>query len=123
MLHYKTSLLGNAGWGDALLPASLPVRSLGWRLGVDGQGVDTRSHLMTERMIHEAVPRRPRQAFEGGGPDMDREVPALAGTGMAGMQVAVVDHAQLARRERLPQQAVDQFSVRKGGGVYRGLGS
>jgi len=66
-----------------------------------------------QRIIHKTVSSHAAQAGEARTADVHREVPAFAGTGMAGMQMAVVVHLQLAGRQCLAQSVFDL------GGVHR----
>jgi len=85
-----------------------PARSARLRgAGVDCQGVDAARHQGVQGIIYEPMTGDPAEAFEAGAGDGDAEVAALAGTGMAGVQVAVVDDGERFGRERSAQGRLD----------------
>ena len=85
-----------------------PARSARLRgAGVDRQGVDAARHQGVQGIIYEPMTGDPAEAFEAGAGDGDAEVAALAGTGMAGVQVAVVDNDERLRSERGTQGRLD----------------
>ena len=61
------------------------------RMRLDSQRMDAGGHQQAQSIIHEAMSRHAAAAGEPCTGDAHAEVPALAGTGMAGMQVAFVD--------------------------------
>ena len=92
---------GMAGCADELGQARDPgfgstagVSSLVGRMRLDGQRVDADRHQQAQRIIHKAMPRHAVQPGKARAGDAHAEMPALARTGMAGMQVAVVLHLQ-----------------------------
>ena len=85
--------------------ASVRLRSA----GVDREGVNAARHQGVQGIIYEAMPADAAEAFEPGAGDGDAEVPPLAGTGMADVEMAVVDDRQRLRSERLAQDGVDLF--------------
>jgi hypothetical protein len=62
--------------------------------GIDGQGVDAAWNQGVQGIIYEAMPLQPGLADEAFADNSDAEVTALARTGVAGMQVAVILHFQ-----------------------------
>jgi hypothetical protein len=76
-------------------------------LGLDGQGMNALGRQGTQGIIHEAMSREPGEPAEVRARDLHREVPSFAGTGVAGVLVAVVAHLQPGGRETLAQAAFD----------------
>ena len=70
-----------------------------------------------ERIIHKAVPRHAAQAFEALADQTHGKVPPFAGSGVAGVKVAVVRDDQGMRVERSPQGRLDVLCA-----LARGLG-
>jgi len=73
--------------------------------------MDAQRHQWAEGIIYEPVPAHARQATEGFARDANAEVPALARTRMAGVQVAVVLHLETLWRQGGAQGALDVFAA------------
>ena len=58
-------------------------------------------------IIYEPVPGNTRQTVEALGRDSHREVPAFAGAGVAGVQVAVVEDFEFQRRQCAKHRVFD----------------
>ena len=85
-----------------------PARSARLRsAGVDRQGVDAARHQGVKGIIYEPMAGDAAEAFEPRAGDGDAEMASLAGTGMPGMQVAVVDDSDRFGCERSAQRRLD----------------
>ncbi len=85
-----------------------PARSARLRsAGVDRQGMDAARHQGAQGIIYEAMSAHPAKAFEARAGDRDAEVAPFTGTGVARVQVAVVDHGERFGRERGTQGRLD----------------
>ncbi len=97
--------------------------------GIDREGVDTAGHQRIERIINEAMPGYATKALEAAADEENAEMPALAGTGMAGMQVAVVRHFEALGLQRSRECGLDfdgadaHFSVTDSGARSSRVGS
>ena len=74
---------------------------------VDREGMDAAWHQRVQSIIYEAMPGDAAEAFEAGAGDAHAEMPTLSGTGVAGVQVAVVLDLELSRRQRLSKGDLD----------------
>lgn len=90
---------------------------------LDGQRVNALGDHPAQGIIHEAMAGNSAQSGHAISDDSHPQMRAFAGPGMAGVQVAVVDHFQrLQRAQGLAQDAVDfgGGDVRHGGGDQAG---
>ncbi len=82
----------------------------------DGDGVDALGNEKVQCIIHKAMARDARLPFEQWGRDTHPEVRAIAlgaGTGMAGMRSAFVDHFQVRGLQPVTQHGVQVGGVRQ----------
>ena len=91
-----------------------------WRVRIDRERMDALGHQRADGIINEPVPAQPRQAAKRLGLDLHGEVAAFARAGMARVAMAVVDHLDAQRRERLAQHALDVAARRPHGALAHG---
>lgn len=76
------------------------------------QGVDIGVHHRAHRRVHGAVSRQRKHSGEAIADDLDIEMTAaIAGAGVAGVALAVVDHFQAFGREGRLQGGADAFDA------------
>lgn len=75
---------------------------------LDGQGMDPLGDHIAQGIIHKAVTLNVCQSVEAAAAQMHRKMAPLAGTGMAGVQVAVVGDLDGFERQGLTQGGFDQ---------------
>ncbi len=77
-------------------------------LGLDRQGMNPLGDHMAQGIIHKAVTLNVCQSVEAAAAQMHRKMASLPGTGMAGVQVAVVGDLDGFERQGLTQGGFDQ---------------
>jgi putative lumazine-binding protein len=94
------------------LQASYGLLAFPGRARVDGKGVHAACEFPGQRRIHHAVPLDAGLARKGIGNDIDPEMglPARPVTGMAGVLMGFVDHAQALGRESFGQLLRDEIA-------------
>ncbi len=112
-------MVTRGGVGSAVLRCRARLAGVAWCSALagcsrlNGQRMHTLRCQWPQGFIDQTVPRHPAKPCKSRRDDTHGVVAAFAGAGMAGMQVAVVLHFNVAGQERSVQSVLDLLGVHR----------